>query len=122
MGLLNTTANSSGPSIIMQGRATPLSSENYDAQFRNLSAASGSSGSLVGRVAVSESPLLGALRHFAVPGSPTITNLASIVTPSRAIFFSNAGIYYLNVDTTRFRLDRPYMDGQFVSDAFIKAA
>jgi len=48
-------------------------------------------------------------------------------TPTRLIIVPSNGassnsVYYLNIDTARFRLERPFIDGHFVDDAYIKAA
>jgi hypothetical protein len=57
-------------------------------------------------------------------GSSSSTEV--FMTPSRMIFLpitsGTTSVYYVNIDNTRFRLERPFMDGTLVDDAYIKAA
>ena len=76
------------------------------------------------RVAYSESKFASRTSTRTLP-SPLTGGSSIFFTPNRMIVIGyGAGqpVYYLNVDTTRFRLERPYMDDRIVEDAYIKVA
>lgn len=76
------------------------------------------------RVAYSESKFASRISTRTLP-SPLTGGSSIFFTPNRMIVIGHGAsqpVYYLNVDTTRFRLERPYMDGRIVDDAYIKVA
>jgi hypothetical protein len=90
----------------------------------NLWSVSSLSGNTTDRMLFSENKSFGeVMRNRTLPSS---INRATYFTPSRIIMIPtnsvSSAIYYMNIDTLRFRLERPYMDGRFVDDAYIKAA
>ena len=91
--------------------------------FRNFFTRNGGVGD---RIFFTESKFAeGTIQSRTLPvGSSSSTDV--FMTPSRMIFLpitsGSTSVYYVNIDTTRFRLERPFMDGTLVDDAYIKAA
>lgn len=95
--------------------------------FGNLFAHMATGDTVADRLLVSESKYYQPNTYLEILPAAASAGHRCAFTPTRLIIIpsngaSSGNAYYLNIDTARFRLERPLIDGHFVDDAYIKAA